>query len=479
MGEKHLGRAKLPPISRNSNGRRIGPFRVVTLSRLVRLVSHTRLSSPVQPVGSARSASLARTLLLMPAALLLSFAILTLPPVPCLSPSPMANASPSSTSDTLAVKTFQIAQAGPSQNPAATPAPASSWNTSLDGLDKDGVTEPIDRVFQDLVRDQSLSWREIVKDIMSGKGIDFSGILRSLAAGAARGFLVSGPLFGKIMLIGVSVACLEILSETISPSGSNRIALWACHISLVILAVWSFNDVLRIAKDATEAVRTAFFSFIPALTTLSVVSAAPVTASILHPLVFGVGTAVSIFVLDVAFPMIYTSIALDLAGNLGGGERVSGVAGMLRQLAFLGIGTSMACFVGIVMGQRAATGLADGMAYRTAKYVSSTFIPVAGKAIGDTMDMFFVSTYGLRSAMGLAGAVTVVAVVFTPLLRVLGCLFVWKVSAAVLGPIAGREVSKSLKSMADGITALSMSLFITCFVFTICLSLVAQATKPF
>ena len=48
---------------------------------------------------------------------------------------------------------------------------------------------------------------------MSGKGIDFLGILKSLATGATREFLASGSLFRKIMLIGVSVACLEILSR--------------------------------------------------------------------------------------------------------------------------------------------------------------------------------------------------------------------------------------------------------------------------
>ncbi len=363
----------------------------------------------------------------------------------------------------------------------AAPNPVSSadWDSQLRNLDEYGVTQPIDEVFGDLVLDTGLSWRGIVKDVMTGKGIDFQGILKALASGGVKALLVSGPLFGKIMLIGVAVACLDILSKTISPAGSNNVAIWACHISLVLLAVLSFNDVLQIAKNATEALRTAFFSIVPVLTTLSVVSAAPVTASILHPLVFGMGTIVSVFVLEVAFPLIYTSVVLDLAGNLGGAERATGVSGMLRQLAFLGIGTFMACFVGVVMGQKAAAGLADGMAYRTAKYVSSTFIPVAGKAISDTMDMFFVSTYGLRSALGLAGCILVFAVVFTPVLQVLGSLLVWKLAAAILGPVTGEQVSKSLKSMAQGIAALSMSLLVTCFVFVICLSLVAQATKPF
>ncbi len=359
------------------------------------------------------------------------------------------------------------------------PIPGANWDSYLQNLDEDGITQPVDEVFSDLALDTGLSWRDIVADIMTGKGVNFQGILKALASGAVKGLLVSGPLFGKIMLIGVTVGCLDILSRTVSPGGSSNVAIWTCHISLVLLAVLSFNDVLQIAKNATEALRTAFFSIIPVLTTLSVVSAAPVTASILHPVVFGMGTVVSIFVLEVAFPLIYTSVVLDLAGNLGGADRASGAAGMLRQLAFLGIGTFMACFVGVVMGQKAAAGLADGMAYRTAKYVSSTFIPVAGKAISDTMDMFFVSTYGLRSAIGIAGCVLVMAVVFTPVLQVLGSLLVWKLAAAILGPVTGEQVSKSLKSMAQGIAALSMSLLVTCFVFVICLSLVAQATKPF
>ena len=50
------------------------------------------------------------------------------------------------------------------------------------------------------------------------------------------------------------------------------------------------------------------FAFIPALSGLSLVSGMPVTAGVLHPLVFGMGTVASVFVLDVAFPMIYTSM---------------------------------------------------------------------------------------------------------------------------------------------------------------------------
>jgi len=366
------------------------------------------------------------------------------------------------------------------QEDTAIPAASSgSPASSLEDLEKHGITEPVDRVFQETYGLREFRWQDLVKDILSGKGIDFAGIGRALIRAAAGDFLTSSAVLGKIMLIGVAIASLEILSETLAPSGSNKIAIWACHISLIVLAVMTFNEILGIAKEAMASLRSAFFAFIPALTSLSLVSAAPVTASVLHPIVWGVGVIASVFILDLAFPMIYTSVALDLAGSLGGGDRASGVASMLRQVAFFATGLVMSCFVGVVVGQRAATGLADGMAFRTAKYVSSTFIPVAGKAIGDTMDMFFVSTYGLRSAIGLVGCIGLFVVVFSPLLKVLASMAVWKVSAAVLGPIAGASVAKSLKVMADGITFVAVALFATCFVFIICLSLVAQAVRPF
>lgn len=221
------------------------------------------------------------------------------------------------------------------QEDTAIPAASSgSPASSLEDLEKHGITEPVDRVFQETYGLREFRWQDLVKDILSGKGIDFAGIGRALIRAAAGDFLTSSAVLGKIMLIGVAIASLEILSETLAPSGSNKIAIWACHVSLIVLAVMTFNEILGIAKEAMASLRSAFFAFIPALTSLSLVSAAPVTASVLHPIVWGVGVIASVFILDLAFPMIYTSVALDLAGSLGGGDRASGVASMLRQVAF-------------------------------------------------------------------------------------------------------------------------------------------------
>ncbi len=353
------------------------------------------------------------------------------------------------------------------------------WEKSLDNLDDSGLGQSIDEVFEDIFDQKGPKFKDLVNDVLTGKGINFRQYLKALAGQVFGDFAGYAKVLGQIILIGVTISCLNILGETLAPDGSSQLAQTSAHMVLVLFAVLSFKDVLAIAIETVENLRTAFFAFIPVITGLVLASGAPITAGVLHPVIFGMGTLVSVLILDIAFPLIFTSIAIDMAGNFGGGDRVTGIADMLRQTAFVGMGLSLAAFVGVVAGERAAAGVADGIALRTAKYMSSTFIPVAGKMVGDTMDMFFHSLFALRSAVGLAGILALIGVVFSPLIKVFSCFIAWRIALAVLGPTCGSQVKRSLKAVVNGVSFLAVTLFATSFIFIICLSLVAQAAKAF
>mgnify|MGYP003806590139 CR=1 FL=1 len=361
--------------------------------------------------------------------------------------------------------------------PAYAQTPEAIWQQSLDNIEDSGLGAPIEQIFEEVFSHEGPRFRDIIQGILTGKGVRLKDCLKILLSQALGNFSGYARVLGQIILVGVAISSLNILGETMAPDGSSRIAQTAAHMVLVLIAVLSFKDVLAVAVEAVDGLRTAFFTFIPVVTGMVLASGAPVTAGVLYPTVFGMGTFVSVFILDVAFPLIFTSIAIDMAGNLGGGDRVSGVAEVLRQTAFLGMGILMSGFVGVVAGERAAAGVADGIALRTAKYMSSTFIPVAGKMVGDTMDMFFHSLFALRSAIGLAGSIAIIGIVLSPLVKVFACFVAWRIALALLGPTCGPQVKRSLQAMAGGVGLLAMVLFATSFIFIICLSLVAQAAK--
>ena len=228
--------------------------------------------------------------------------------------------------------------------------PDSIWKESLDNIEGSGLGVPIEQVFEEIFKQEGPSFKDIVQGILTGKGVKLKDCLKLLLGQALGNISGYAKILGQIILIGVTISCLNILGQTMAPDGSSRIAQTSAHMVLVLVAVLSFRDVLNVSVEAVNGLRTAFFAFIPVVTGMVLASGAPVTAGVLYPTVFGMGTFVSVFILDVAFPLIFTSIAIDLAGNLGGGERVSGVADVLRQTAFVGMGLLLSAFVGVVAG---------------------------------------------------------------------------------------------------------------------------------
>jgi len=131
----------------------------------------------------------------------------------------------------------------------AAPNPGPLWDNTLDNLEDSGMTKSLDQVYREVFGD-STSWREVVRDILSGNGIDLRKLSKALSETMFGQVLSHTKLLGRIVLTGVVIACLKILIETISPEGSARVALFASHMALVTLAALSFMEVLAFSPSS-------------------------------------------------------------------------------------------------------------------------------------------------------------------------------------------------------------------------------------
>lgn len=360
--------------------------------------------------------------------------------------------------------------------------PALSGNLpapSLASLDDSGVSAVLDEVQSELQTLPSYTWRELVGDVLSGKGPDWKRIGRYVSGKVLGEVVTIVPFLGKLILVCVVMGLLEIIASSMTKDGAASIATWACFLVLAVMAWSSFQQCADMARGAMDNLLTLLYAFVPVMVGLIASSGAPISAATLHPLVLGTGYMVVTVVSDIALPLLFTATAMEFAAGLGAEGRVSGASELLRQVALVIIGVMMASFVGVVVSQRASAGVADGVALRTAKYLSSTFVPVAGKMVSDTMDMFFVASSALRSALGMAGSVLVLAVTSLPLVRILAVLLAWKLAAALCSPFLPSGAGKSMKAVSSAIGLVATSVGVTAFVFIICVSLVAGAVRAF
>ena len=79
----------------------------------------------------------------------------------------------------------------------------------------------------------------------------------------------------------------------------------------------------------------------------------------------------------------------------------------------------MTILLGVISVQGAATAVADGVAIKTAKFVTGNFIPVVGRMFTDAADTVITASLLLKNTVGIAGAAIVLFIAVFPAIKIL------------------------------------------------------------
>ena len=104
------------------------------------------------------------------------------------------------------------------------------------------------------------------------------------------------------------------------------------------------------------------------------------------------------------------------------------------------LGVSFTVFLGAMSLQGVTSASIDGVAIRAAKYAVDNFVPVVGGMFSDTMDTLVGCTLIVKNALGVAAVLVLVGALVGPLLRTLAVVFMLRLSAALLEPIADGDI---------------------------------------
>ncbi len=336
----------------------------------------------------------------------------------------------------------------------------------------------IDRQLTDHVPE--LDWGQILRNLVSGRsGLDVGLLMSRLLGRVTAEFWALTGLLAQLLVLIIACSLLENVHTTLSRTGSGEIAYMVCYLALVGVAMGSFTTTMGVARGAVDSLVSFLEALLPVMVTLLATSGAPASAGMLHPFMTLAIYGISGLVSDVVFPLIYAAAVVDLVGHLSERFDISGMVSLLKQVAVGVLGVAMTVFCGVMVVQRAASGVADSVSLRTAKYLAGTFVPIVGKMFADTMEMVYVSSASLRSVVGIAGSVGVFCVVAFPLAKVVSLIAVYRIAAALAQPVGGERVSKCLHSIASFLTIGAICTGTVALMFIFALAMMASASRPF
>ncbi|MDR6882731.1 stage III sporulation protein AE [Paenibacillus sp. GCM10023248] len=333
-------------------------------------------------------------------------------------------------------------------------------------------TEPVEQYWDKLMRDYGGYFPEsktpsFMELLMGTKGISVTSLFKGLLRYVFHEIIINGKLLASIVILTIFSMILETLQSSFERNTVSKLGYSITYMVLIIIAINSFSIAIGYAKTAISSMIQFMIAIMPLLLTLLASMGNVTSVAILHPLIVfmihSVGTAIYVFV----FPLLFFSAVLHIVSSLSDKYKVTQLANLLRTISLSALGVFVTVFLGVISIQGTTGAVRDGVAIRTAKYITGNFVPVVGRLFSDATETVIGASLLVKNAIGLVGVVILIMLCAFPAVKILTLAFIYNLSAAIMQPLGDspiiaclQTIGKSLIYVFAALAAVSLMFFL-------------------
>lgn len=291
-----------------------------------------------------------------------------------------------------------------------------------------------------------------------GDQMDMRSAVQHLASGGtlspeALVSLVLGSFFDMLSGLGLLMLSLilpvllsSLLMHTIAAKRDELTALAHSVVFVLILipVILVVLDELSHTKETITEITGLMDKLLPMLLTLLTALGGHASSAFLHPMVVAASGSMVFLAREVILRLVMCTCAVTAVNHLSSSMHLSRMAQLLRSAVCWLLGVSFTVFLGAMSLQGLCSASIDGVVIRAAKYAVDNFVPVVGGMFSDTMDTLIGCTLIVKNALGVCTVLVLLGALLGPMMRTLAVVFVMKLSAALLEPVADESVVRAI-----------------------------------
>ncbi|WP_342432260.1 stage III sporulation protein AE [Neobacillus sp. FSL H8-0543] len=288
-------------------------------------------------------------------------------------------------------------------------------------------------------------------------------------------FVVNGKLLGSLILLTIFSMFLQSMQNAFENSTISKVAYSIVYMVLVILVLNSFHVVIQYTNEAIGSMISFVLSLVPLLLALIASSGGMISAAFFHPVILFLMNISGLFMQYVILPLLFLATLLSIVSTMSDQYKVTQLAQLLRNWSIGLMGLFLTIFLGVISVQGASAAITDGIAIRTAKFVTGNFIPVIGRIFTDAADTVVSASGLLKNTVGIAGVAILLIIVAFPAIKILMIAFIYKLAAAILQPLGGGPVIKCLDIISKSVIYVFAALGIVSLMFFLSITVIIAA----
>ena len=170
-------------------------------------------------------------------------------------------------------------------------------------------------------------------------------------------------------------------------------------------------------------------------------------------------------------PLVYVYLVLSIAGNATAQEALDKLKDFVKWLAVWILKILLYVFTGYIGITGVVSGAADAATLKAAKLTISGMIPVVGGILSDASEAVLVGAGVMKSAVGVYGVLTVIAIWITPFFQIGIRYLLLKLTSVISQLFAGKEISDLIGAFSEAmglLLAMTGGISLMLLISTVC-----------
>ncbi|HZK25852.1 MAG TPA: stage III sporulation protein AE [Oscillospiraceae bacterium] len=308
-----------------------------------------------------------------------------------------------------------------------------------------------------------------------GQGLSFSEIINGLWRFMWREIYFNLNLLAKLLFLAVIAALLKNLEKAFANDSISALTQAVVYLALVSIAMQSFAVAIGIGRDSVNNMVELILAVIPLLLALLASLGSFASAALFRPIIIFAVNFFAALTRDVVFPLIFLNTILSIVNYFSPRVTVSKLADLLKNSAVWTMGLCMTIFTGLMSIYGVASTVGDAVSLRTAKFLTSSFLPVVGGMISDAVETVAGATLILKSTVHIAGILVLFYLVAFPLIKILVLVFIYKLAAALIQPLGETSLCDSLNTLGNCLALVFAAVAVVSVIFYFALTVISGA----
>ena len=276
-----------------------------------------------------------------------------------------------------------------------------------------------------------------------------SAIIRAIGTVLGKELRQAVSMVVSILLIIIVHGILKSVSENLGNEQTGKIGYFIQIIILITVLMKIYSEILKIVKDTITTISSFVYMLIPLFISLTMATGNVTSSAAIQSVILLATNLITGFINQFLIPIVIIATVIGIISNISDEVHMNKLSKYMKSTVIWVLCIFLTIFTCILTMESNLTQGVDQLASKTTKTAVSTFVPVVGKILGDTVESVLGCSNIIKNAVGIVGMIAVFLIGLMPLVRIGITMMFFYFAGGLAEMVSDKKIVYVLEQMGD------------------------------